>query len=316
MILITGGFGYIGGNLIKLLLNSHYKIRVSTRNIDNIFFNKNENLEIINIDFASKKSLNEACTGVETIIHLASLNSQETSQNYELSQKINVNGTSNLLESAAKSGVKQFIYLSSVHVYGTPLEGILSESSQLNPKSPYAKSKYLVENIIKESSSKFKIKTLIFRLSNAVGPPISKDVNCWMLFVNDISKQAVQTNKIILKSNPSLQRDFISVETVSKILCEALSIKSPLWNFPIINMSSGISYTLAEVANIVHTKIEILNSTKIEIEKDYNEIHTLKSNNLIIDNKILMNNTSCNIRPIENEIDDLLSQCIEWFYKR
>ena len=118
-----------------------------------------------------------------------------------------------------KCKVKQFIYISTIHVYGENLSGIVDENTKLNPVGNYAITKVMAE--ILSFSKNPDVKTIILRLSNAFGAPYNLDANCWSLFFNDLCKQLIQNKNI--KSNGTQKRNFISINEVCKAIRDLTS---------------------------------------------------------------------------------------------
>ena len=168
MILITGGTGFLGQNIVKKLQSENYPIRLLCRDKEKAqaLFPK---AEVVKGDILDKGSLIEACKGVKTVIHLAAVISYTLPEEKIFLQ--NVEGTKNLLE-AAKNADK-FIFSSSTSVYGATV-GKASENTPPNPRTSYGKSKVAAEKVIIESGIPF----LVYRISVVYGQgsPIWYDI--------------------------------------------------------------------------------------------------------------------------------------------
>ena len=121
-ILITGGIGYVGGRLTKklsknfnVLVSSRKKIRKEILKLHGI---KNS---ILHKNLLSKKYFPN---NIDIIIHLAGLNELECIKYPNKAIEVNVNQTRLIIENAITFGVKNFIYFSTIHVYGSPLHGL------------------------------------------------------------------------------------------------------------------------------------------------------------------------------------------------
>ncbi|MEN6078649.1 NAD-dependent epimerase/dehydratase family protein [Chromobacterium piscinae] len=147
-VLITGSDGFVGSALTSALLNSDYKIVMASRT------NERNSSAIAVGDINSTTDWAVALRNCSTVIHLAGrahvLN--ERSQNpLESFREINSRGTINLARQAAKQGVKRFVFISSIGVNGNiTTEKAFTSSSEPNPHSPYAISKFEAENGIVE----------------------------------------------------------------------------------------------------------------------------------------------------------------------
>jgi nucleoside-diphosphate-sugar epimerase len=189
-ILITGGGGYIGTNLVQSLLNENYKLKV----IDTFWFGnylkKNENLQILKKDI---RNLTKQDIGKpDCIIHLASIaNDPAAELDPGLTWNVNVLATYNLINLAIKKGVEKFIFASSGSVYGVKKEKKVTEELNLEPLSEYNKSKMIGERIL--LSYKKDIDLTILRPATVCGysPSMRLDVA-----VNALTFAALNKRKI------------------------------------------------------------------------------------------------------------------------
>ena len=179
-VLVTGGSGYIGSHVCVELLSQGHEIFV----IDNYSNSYQEVLDrirqITNLDFKFKKcDLNNredirtlfSENKFDAVSHFAGLKSVNESLNFPLKYfHNNISGTLNLLDSMIEFNVNKFVFSSSATVYGKPIDLPLTENSLLNPLSPYASSKLIVENMLKSiSESNPEFKSISLRYFNPVG---------------------------------------------------------------------------------------------------------------------------------------------------
>jgi UDP-glucose 4-epimerase len=181
MILVTGGLGFIGSHIVVELLNRNYNVIV----IDNLSNSKllvkskieqitNKIFELFIFDICDKLLLEDLFKkfNIDTIIHLAGLKSVSQSIKEPLNYyNNNLISTLNLLEMVNKYNINKFIFSSSATVYGTPKEVPLYEYSQigLNITNPYGKTKYMLEEIIKDFSLTSKCNFILLRYFNPIG---------------------------------------------------------------------------------------------------------------------------------------------------
>ena len=212
MILITGGLGYLGGRIsVHLLKTSHSEITLGTSRSSVKVPPALRKCRIVNINLLDDENLDSACEGVSVIIHLAALNAQACANDPGKALMINGHGTLKLLQAAVRQGVSKFIYFSTAHVYGTRLTGEVNENILPRPLNPYSITHRIAEDYVIDESRKGNIEGVVIRLSNAVGMPLDSSVDCWMLLVNDLCRQAVQYEELTLHSSGLQQRDFISI---------------------------------------------------------------------------------------------------------
>ena len=189
-ILVTGGGGYIGTNLVKELLNEGYSVNV----IDTFWFGNylksHKKLKIITKDIRNilEKDLNK----IDCVIHLASIaNDPAAELNAKLTWDVNVLATYKLINFAISKKVKKFIFASSGSVYGIKSEKKVTENLSLEPISEYNKSKMIGERIL--LSYKKKIDLTILRPATVCGfsPAMRLDVA-----INALTFGALQNNLI------------------------------------------------------------------------------------------------------------------------
>lgn len=250
-ILITGGFGYLGGRLAQFLQQSgNHTIVLGTRDRKA----KPEwlpNSEVVVIDWTLPDSLNQSCKGVDIIIHLAAMNAKECAVDPVKALDFNGVATAMLISAAVKQNVKRFIYFSTAHVYDSPLVGEISESTFPQSLHPYATSHRAAEDVVLAAHFRHEIEAIVVRLSNSFGAPVHKNVNCWMLLVNDLCKQVVTTNKIVLNSNGLQRRDFITLSDVCRAILHLMYCDVKLFRTPLINLGGDWAPTVWEMANII-----------------------------------------------------------------
>ena len=179
-VLVTGGTGFIGSNLVLSLLDSGYDVRV----FDNDFRGNEKNLEAVKdkIDFVKGdirelSDVKRAVKGIETIYHLAYINGTENFYNKpDLVLDVGIKGTINVLDAAIEEKVDKFIYASSSEVYQTPkmiptpeeVECIVPDVR--NPRYSYGGGKILGELLTLHYAKNAAMKKAIFRPHNIYGP--------------------------------------------------------------------------------------------------------------------------------------------------
>lgn len=177
-ILITGGAGYIGSHVLKLLLErTNHDICV----IDNLYSGKIEALETLkkirNFDFF-KMALEDSdelaklvnARKFDAVIHFAAF--IEVAESVAKPLKYYLNNTANtarLVDLCVQTGVKYFIFSSTAATYGEPKSGVVSEESPQTPINPYGASKLMSERIIKDACSASNMKYGILRYFNVAG---------------------------------------------------------------------------------------------------------------------------------------------------
>lgn len=236
-ILITGASGYIGGRLVRHLSdNSSHKLYATSRNIPKEMPKLFPDVCFCNIDLLNPgNDLADLCKEVDCIIHLAAANEILSKEDPVFACEMNITASVKLLEVAKKAGVKRFIYLSTAHVYGSPLVGTLNEKTTCNPTHPYAITHKVVEDFVLASHKEKKIEGVVLRLSNSFGAPLLPSVNRWSLLLNDLARNVILLRKVELKSSGEQFRDFITLSRVCSAIqffceCSETKLQDGLFN--------------------------------------------------------------------------------------
>jgi nucleoside-diphosphate-sugar epimerase len=173
-VLVTGGAGFIGSNLVRSLLEHGHAVRV----LDDLSTGRAENLdsvrddvEFIEGDVRDPAAVAKAVVGVEVVHHLAALPSVARSVDDPLtSHQVNVDGTLQLLLAAVDAGVRRLIYASSSSVYGDTPVLPKDEDMPVSPRSPYAAAKLAGEAYCRSFARVYPLETVCLRFFNVFGP--------------------------------------------------------------------------------------------------------------------------------------------------
>lgn len=243
-ILVTGGAGFIGSNLIDQLLELDYKVTC----IDNFdpFYNPNQkranikahldnsNFILIEEDILNLKSLEEKLNQkYAAIVHLAAKAGVRPSIDDPSSYtKINVLGTQNILEIAKTKQIKQFIFGSSSSVYGINPNTPWSEDDHvLMPISPYAATKVAGELLGYTYSHLYDIRFIALRFFTVFGPRQRPD-----LAIHKFFKKIKDGEVIDMYGDGNTQRDYTFVSDIVKGVLKALNYTQT--NYEIINLGN------------------------------------------------------------------------------
>jgi nucleoside-diphosphate-sugar epimerase len=230
-ILITGGSGFIGSSLSKLLKFKSVGI-IDTVDINTLNLCKWE---------AVKKLPN-----YDIIVHLAAMSFVPDSFKQPLSfYNNNIQSTLNILEKAKVDGSKVIFF--STYVYGPPIYLPIDEKHSTNPQNPYSQSKLICEELCKAYHRDFGVPITIFRPFNIYGPGQNGSFFIPTI-IDQIKKELIQLGD----SRP--KRDFIYIDDV--VAAVYLSIIKNDSLFKIYNLGTGISTSVKEIVNM------IVNSTK------------------------------------------------------
>lgn len=242
-IVLTGGFGYVGGRIAQALLAKGAQVRVSTRR------SRQQvppwALENDNIQWSA--DLPALCKDADTILHLAAPNEIAASKAPEKSIDETVALTQAALDAAKAQNVPYFIYFSTIHVYGAPLSGELKETSPTDPAHPYALAHLKSEGLVL-AQAEAGLRTLILRLSNSFGAPADPLTDRWSLVVNDLCRQVSGTRRMALETSGAQLRDFIPLTDVVNATLHFIAGHQQARQSNIINLASGACISVRDMA--------------------------------------------------------------------
>ena len=306
-LLVVGGLGYIGAKLTKHFCQLGHQVFIGSQS-NHKDLSALLNVKILNFNLYETLPFDNQLKDFDLVIHAAGMNSIDCEKNPELAHEYNGNLTNRILQSAINQGVKRFIYLSTAHVYNSPLVGNYSELSKPNNKHPYALTHLEGEGYILNAHQEKRIQGIVLRISNAFGPPLSPLANCWMLVINDLCLQAIRFKELRIKSDGTQLRNFITLSDVINAIDFFSKISIDKLDNGLFNLGSDFTANISDIAKIIAQKAErilkikppiILAKTQtslINASFSY-EIRKLKKIGFILQNQT------------NQEIDDLLLYC-------
>lgn len=317
-ILVLGGFGFLGGRIAQYFLNQGHYVRQGTScDLGSKFFFL-DGSEVVRTYWNDREKLNDICKNIDLIIHASGMNAADCFKDPVEALKVNAVATANILQSAIKMNVKKFLYISTIHVYTDKLHGTISELNHPTNLHPYATSQRAGEDTVLWAQKNKLIDGIVVRISNGFGVPVNKDVNCWMLLVNDLCRQAVEQEKLVLNSSGLQIRNFISISEICSaldfILCQ-LPLNQSVGNESPINIGGKDSLSVFNMAKLVQSRCKvILGYTPDLLIKGKNS----KEEILHLDFKInkLKNLGYFHKHTIIEELDSLLMYCHKNFSKK
>lgn len=254
-ILVSGGAGYVGSALVpKLLKKGHEVIVFDTfwywespqEFLEKTGLQGNKKVKVIKGDLRNRDEVKEAVRGADTVIQLASISNDPSSDlDEEFTHSVNYDGNINIIEESKKAGVKRFIYASSASVYGVKEEPDVTEGMELGPLTRYSKLKAEIENyLLSQFDDKFK--GVIIRPSTVCGysPRQRLDV-----VVNILTNFAVNKGKIKVFGGDQL-RPNIHIDDMVDLYILLVEIDIDRINKKIFN-AGWENLKVSEIARIV-----------------------------------------------------------------
>jgi UDP-glucose 4-epimerase len=309
MILIIGGTGYLGGRLCKAFedVGIHHCIG-SRKSIPGI-----ENHRVC--DFSNINSLHKSLDGVKKIIFTAGPGSSDTFETVGCDLVALDCEFRNFLNSVTNSEVKEIIYISSIHVYGENLFGLVDETTEPIPTIDYGRYHLARENLLEDYTKENDISFLSLRLANGFGAPANSNNTCWNLLINSLAKSLVFNGSFTFNSSPNISRDFFPLSLIEDFLVEIITESKPLPS-KVLNFSMGHSLTLKEVSSRVNHIFLSLTGKSSEVKflnKNNVTDTTNKGDNFEINNAALLHafgKKPFDLSSLDQEIKQLLQQCM------
>ncbi len=255
-IVVTGGAGFIGSNLVKSLYAVYPGIKITC--IDNFdpfysavikqhnisHFRQSQGFSLINTDIATTSSSNLASLipePVDVIVHMAAKAGVRPSiENPMAYQQVNVIGLQNMLEFAKSTGVKQFVFASSSSVYGINDHFPWKEDEQLMPISPYAMTKLAGEMMGHVYSKLFGTRFIALRFFTVYGPGQRPD-----LAIHKFTKAILTGDPITMYGAGNTSRDYTYIDDIVQGVIKAITYTQS--GFEIINLGNNYSISLSEL---------------------------------------------------------------------
>ena len=218
-VLVTGGAGFIGSNLIEVLLAQGNHVVC----MDNFITGKRENIEpfmasrsfeLIEKDIRDIAACREACSGVEYVLHQAALGSVPRSIKDPVSSaEINISGFVNILFAAQEAKVKRFVYAASSSTYGDSKTLPKTEDKIGKPLSPYAITKYVNELYAENFSRIYGIETIGLRYFNVFGKRQDPE-GAYAAVIPKFASSLIRHQAPVINGDGSYSRDFTFVDNV------------------------------------------------------------------------------------------------------
>ena len=309
-VLITGGYGFLGGRMAKFLSEiTGYEVKLGVSNYS-LKSSPFLNLDSIHTDWNSDESIRSACSGIDTIIHMSGMDADSCLIDPIKAFDVNAVRTRKLLSLAIDCGVSQFIYFSTIHVYGSALSGLINETTDTRSSHPYATTNLAGEREVLTQTKNGNINGIVLRLSNSYGAPINSNANCWKLLVNNLCKQATTAKKMKLTSSGLQRRDFITINDVCRATEHLMRLKFEKYDHEkrIFNIGGSWAPQVLQMAQIIQKRCKEILGFMPDLSKSEALVNEIPySLNFSIDK---LKSTNFALRnDIDGEIDSLLIYC-------
>ena len=266
--LITGGCGFVGANLVPMLLDRGCELRI----LDNFSLGDRvavSGVEVLEGDVRDAEAVARAVDGVEAVIHLAAFGSVADSvadplENFD----VNARGTLVALQAAARAGARRFVFASTGGALIGDAPAPVDESSLPRPISPYGASKLCGEGYCHAFRGSYGLETVALRFANAYGPRSDHKRGVVTTFV----KRALRAEPLVIYGDGSATRDFIYVDDLCAGIAAALA--SPAAE-GVIHLASERETAIGELARMViditgaDVPVECVPRRRGEVERNF-----------------------------------------------
>jgi len=246
-ILVTGGAGFVGSNLVRRLLEEGARVTV----LDDLFTGRRENLPEGGIEFVHGSVCDVArveslVAAHELIFHLAARNIVVSTRNPREDFETNIGGTLNVLLAARAAGGRRVVYTSSTSVYGNPRHLPMNEDDPLSLLTPYAVSKLAGENYCMAFYESYGLAATAVRYSNIFGPGQDPS-NPYSGVVAKFLDSLLEGHAPVIHGDGNQTRDFTYVDdAVEATVLAGLSDRAP---GEVFNVGTGVETRVNELAN-------------------------------------------------------------------
>ncbi len=281
-VLVTGGSGFIGSNLVKKLVLDNNEV-VVIDNLSSGFINNIDYLndvKFINGDIRNINDVKKAINGVEVVFHLAASVGNKRSIDFpSLDSEINVLGTINILDECVREGVRKIVTSSSAGIFGELKTIPIKEDHPIEPDSPYGCSKLCAEKICLSYSKLYDLEAVCLRYFNVYGPNQRFDAygNVIPIFVYKM----LHNETIIVYGDGNQTRDFVHVDDVVQANINSANSSGVSGAF---NIASGQRVSINQLINLItenyknEFKIEFVNKRPGDVLHSLADISSARNN--------------------------------------
>lgn len=272
-IVVTGGAGFVGSNIVRRLL----KAGVRTVVLDDFYTGTEENLpmgdpelEIVRGSVVDFNLVRDVIKGADLVIHEAARNIIVSTRNPREDYEVNIGGTLNVLLAAREVGSPRVVYASSASVYGNPRYLPINEDDTTNMLSPYSVSKFAGENYCKAFYESYGLSASMVRYSNVFGTAQRPD-NPYCGVVAKFFESAMAGEPPRIHGDGEQTRDFTFVDDV--VEATLLAGFSPKAEGQVYNVGTGRETSINSLARMI---IKITSSDVEPVYVDRRDIDNIR----------------------------------------
>ena len=303
-VLLVGGFGNLGGRIAAHLsqFQNHQIVLASRKKQAAPLWVKDA--QTIQLDVTDPTTFTNIPKSVNCIVQLAATNDVDSAQNPELARTVTTEGTASLLNAAIHNGIERFVYFSTAHVYGAPLQGTFTESSPTHAVHPYATTHLQAELAVGAAHERGEILGIRVRLSNGFGRPMTYEAADWRTLTSDLCRQAVLEKRMEMRTDGLQERNFITKTDIARAVQHLIALPKTDVSNGLFNLGGSGSQTLLAMANMIQERAQKKFGVEIPLHRP--EPTNTDSQHLNFDIHKLLNTGFMLTENALREIDDFL----------
>jgi UDP-glucose 4-epimerase len=272
-VVVTGGAGFVGSNIVRQLLRDDCSVIVLddfyTGDLNNLPAD-DPRLEIVRGSVTDFDTVREVMKEAPVVIHEAARNIIVSTRNPREDYAVNIGGTLNVLLAARELGTRRVVYSSSASVYGNPRYLPINEDDATNMLSPYAVSKFAGENYCKAFYESYGVSTAVVRYSNVYGQQQRPD-NPYCGVIAKFFEAAMAGDSPRIHGDGDQTRDFTFIDdAVEATLLAAFAHKA---EGQVYNVGTGRETTVNQLARMI---IEITGADVEPVYVDRRDIDNIR----------------------------------------
>jgi len=247
--LVTGGAGFIGSHLVRQLIADGLNVCV----LDNLSVGKKEDIPpgatFVQGDILDSKLLKGLLKEkIDVVFHLAAkVTIRGSASGFYDDAQTNILGTLNVLNACLETGVKKFIFSSSMAVYGdSPTSNPIDENRKIAPQSPYGISKYAGELYVRNICEAAGIDYTILRYFNTYGP--NQTFTPYVGVITIFITRLLNNDPVTVFGDGNQCRDFVNVEDIVQGTVKAMYAKK---NGLVCNLGTGVGSTVNDILSFL-----------------------------------------------------------------
>ena len=249
--LVTGGAGFIGSNVVKLLLNEGHEVMV----LDDLSSGYRQNLDslpqaaFVEGDIRDHELVSEIMQKVEVVFHLAaSVGNRRSIDNPIQDSQVNVIGTLNVLDAARNAGVRKIVYSSSAGIFGELKHLPIAEDHPTEPDTPYGVSKLAAEKLCLVYAHLYPLEAISLRYFNVYG--VNQRYDAYGNVMPIFARWLLNGEPLVIYDDGEQTRDFVNVQDVAWANLLAAKAEGVSGAF---NIASGTAITINHLAELMRS---------------------------------------------------------------